>query len=153
MSRRRLVGRLRLLALLLLENVLHYRHAVLDLERIHLVDLAKQLVHVLQTDALGFGPEEQNHGKTHQVDGHQDPVRVVAHVVEHDRPRLVNPQRRHLLCGLGDVHAFVPHLRGEDLAGVDPGAGTEGTAVGLQVQTQLARNALTYLGEPTISIT
>jgi hypothetical protein len=53
-------------------------------------------------------------------------------VVEHDWPSLADPQCCHLLSRLRYVDAFVSHVGWEDLAGVDPGAGTEGSAVCLE---------------------
>jgi hypothetical protein len=55
----------------------------------------------------------------------------VADIFEHDGPGLVDPERGDLLAGLREVDAFIAEVGGEDLAGVDPGAGAKGAAVGL----------------------
>lgn len=88
---------------------------------------------MLKADTLGFGPEQYNHGQGDNVDTHEDIVGVVAHVVKHHRPGLINPESGNLLADLGDVNALVAQVVREDFGSIDPGTLTETAGVGLVI--------------------
>lgn len=73
---------------------------------------------MFQTDALGLRPEENHHRTTKCIDTDQDPIRVMPNVVEHDWPRLVHPEGRRLLSGLGHVDPLVSKMSWEDLRSI-----------------------------------
>ena len=95
----------------------------------NLVDLTKDLIHPLQSHTFGFGPEQNHDNQTDHIDADENVVSVVTDMVEHDGPGLVDPEGGELLTGLGDVDALVTVLVGEDLRGVDPCGGTEGSGI------------------------
>jgi hypothetical protein len=114
-------------------RIAHHRSTTFLLhERFNLINLTEDAVHVLEADALCFRPEKHDHDQPDQIDADEDPVGVVADVVEHDGPRLVDPERRHLLPGLRNVDPFVAKVGREDLAGVNPSAWPKGAAIGLE---------------------
>jgi hypothetical protein len=116
-------------------RIAHHRSTtflLLLLERFDLINLTEDAIHVLEADALCFRPEKHDHDQPNQIDADKDPVGVVADVTEHDRPRLVDPECRHLLPGLRNVDPFVAEVGREDLAGVNPSAWPEGAAIGLE---------------------
>ena len=122
-------------------RIAHHRSTTfLLLERFDLINLTEDAVHVLQADALCFRPEKHDHNQPDQIDANEDPVGVVADVVEHDGPRLVDPERRHLLPRLRNVNPFVAEVVREDLAGVNPSARPEGAAISLERWCQVRYN-------------
>lgn len=110
-------------------HVVRGGNAVLSLESFNLIDLPKEVVHMLQTETFRFRPEGDHNRQADNVDTHKNPVRVVTDIVEHDRPGLVDPECGNLLSGLRQVDPFVTNLCGKYLTGIDPSARPKGTAV------------------------
>jgi hypothetical protein len=122
-------------------RIAHHRSTTfLLLERFDLVNFTEDAVHVLEADTLCFRPEKHDHDQPDQIDADEDPVGVVADIFEHDGPRLVDPERRHLLPGLRNVDPFVAEVGREDLTGVNPSARPEGAAIGLERRVSVRYN-------------
>lgn len=111
----------------------HNNTAMLRFVGLHLIQLTKQFIHMFQANTLCLWPKEDDYEQPNDVNTHQNPIRIISDIIEHDGPSLVNPECCQLLASLGDVDAFVTDFVREDLAGVDPGAGTKGSGVGLQI--------------------
>jgi hypothetical protein len=84
-----------------------FQHAVLSFDGFDLVDLAKDPVHMLQTDAFRFRPEQHHDNQAQKVNAHKDVIGIVSYAAEHHGPGLVDPQGRRLLAHLRDIDTGV----------------------------------------------
>lgn len=79
--------------------------------------VAKDVVHFFQGKSLEFRQKEHGIKQAHHTETHEDEVRLVANVVEHNRGGLCYSEVNDPVCRRGNRHALRAHVEREDFGG------------------------------------